>query len=125
MDLYGVGGVTSNKYQHLGGMGKCQKYLDDFSQIFVDIRALKSMNMCQILSIYLTPNNKKLWPKKLGKPGELERLVTETCLTQCNPTQTQYGTLLYKYVQCGTLTPRQTQYGTLLYKYVRCGTLTK
>jgi hypothetical protein len=58
-----------------GGMGKCQKYLHDLSQTLTDIRALKNMNMCQILSIYLIAN--KSYGQKTRGPSNLERPVMQ------------------------------------------------
>ena len=40
-----------------GGMGKCKKYLGDLIQTITDIRALKVITMCQIITIYLNENN--------------------------------------------------------------------
>ena len=39
-------------------MGKCQKYLktSDLIKTFTDIGALKVMNMCQTIAIYLSEN---------------------------------------------------------------------
>jgi hypothetical protein len=47
----------------LGGMGKYKKKLHDLSQTVTDIRALKVMNMCKILSVYISPCKQNLWPK--------------------------------------------------------------
>jgi hypothetical protein len=57
----------------LGGMGKCQKYLHNLSQTFTHIKAIKFMNMYQILSIYLIAN--KSYGQKTGGPSNVERLV--------------------------------------------------
>ena len=45
-------------------MGKCQTYLVDLIQTFTDIRALKVMNMCHIITIYLN-ENKNNGPKNI------------------------------------------------------------
>ena len=37
-------------------MGKCQTYLGDLIQTFTDTSALKVMNMCPIITIYLNEN---------------------------------------------------------------------
>jgi hypothetical protein len=58
-------------------MGKCQIYLHDHPQTFTDIRALKIMNMYQILSIYLITN--KNYGQKTGGPSNLERPIGYLC----------------------------------------------
>ena len=49
-------------------MGKCQKYLGDLVQTFTDIRALKVMNTCQIITIYFN-ENKIYGPKTVVTAG--------------------------------------------------------
>ena len=52
-------------------------YLHDLSQTFTDIRVLKVMNMCQILSMYLNAN--KNYGKKTEFQWNLELVVVNIC----------------------------------------------
>ena len=61
--------------QQARGTGKWQKYLLQLNQIFTDIRVLKVMNMCQIITLYISLKTTIMERKKLLLHWNLELVV--------------------------------------------------